>query len=85
MTKSPVSSFVPRTAADSLALEIAQAFNDERHLSTYRKVCQRRNYSFVYKAYRETMAIPPHRIKKSRRAIFFFLLRAYDKKYRTRY
>lgn len=84
MTKPQLTPFIPKTAADSLALEIAQAFNDEKHLSTYRKVCLRRNLSAVYKVYRETMSIPPHRIKKSRRAIFFFLLRAYDRNHTSR-
>jgi hypothetical protein len=32
----------------------------------------------VYRAYREAMAIPAHQVKKSRRAIFFFILHAYD-------
>jgi hypothetical protein len=84
MTSPQFTAFIPRNADESLALEIAEAFNDARHLATYLKVCARRNRSVVYRAYRETMAIPSHRIRKSRRAIFFFILRANERKYSTR-
>lgn len=70
--------FIPKTSADALALEIARAFGDELRLPLYRQVCAAHNRFVVYRAYRETMAVPAHQVKRSRRAIFFFILHAYD-------
>ena len=71
--------FVPKTPADALALEIAQTFGDEQRLSFYRQICAAHDRSLVYRAFRETMAIPADQVKKSRLAIFLFILRAYDR------
>lgn len=70
--------FAPRTAADALALEIAVSFGDLARLSLYRQVCARHDHSVVYRAFREAMLVPAEQVKKSRRAIFLFILHAYD-------
>ena len=85
MTTTQPVPFIPKTNADALALEIAQSFKDEIRLEMYRRVCVSREHSVVYKAFRETMAIPAHQVKKSRPAIFFFILHAYDKENAARY
>lgn len=70
--------FIPKTAADALALEIARAFSDEVRLPFYRQVCTAHSNGLVYRAYREALAMPSHQIKKSRRALFIYLIRQYD-------
>lgn len=70
--------FIPRTAADALAVEIARAFGDEVRLPFYRQVCAAHNRSLVYRAYREALVMPEHQIKKSRRALFIYLIRHHD-------
>lgn len=69
--------FVPKTPKDALALEIARAFGDEIRLPYYRELCNANPYPLVYRAYRDVMAVPAYRIKKSRRALFVFILHAY--------
>jgi hypothetical protein len=70
--------FIPRTAVDALALEIARAFNDEVRLPFYRQVCAAHVHSLVYRAYRQALAMPEHQLKKSRRALFIYLIRQHD-------
>lgn len=70
--------FVPRSAADALALEIAVRFGDIRRLTLYRQICANHDRSVVYRAFREAMAVPAAQVKKSRRAIFLFILHAYE-------
>ena len=69
--------FIPRTAADALALEIASAFNDEARLPFYRQICCANPLAIVYRAFRATQSMPSWRIKKSRRALFIYLLHKY--------
>jgi len=80
MTTSQPIPFIPKTAADALALEIAQAFSDEARLPFYRQVCAAHDRSVVYRAFRETLDMPVAHIKKSRKALFIYLLRSYDQK-----
>ncbi len=70
--------FTPRGKSDSLALEIARDFNDEARLPLYRQVCSNHNYQLVYRAYRVTMATPFSQIRRSRKALFLFLIRKYE-------
>lgn len=70
--------FIPKTAADALALEIARAFGDEVRLPFYRQICAAHDHSLVYRAYREALVMPEHQIKKSRRALFIYLIRHHD-------
>jgi hypothetical protein len=76
--------FVPDTAADALALEIAEAFGDTTRLFLYRRVCATHDRSVVHKAFREAMEIPAHQVRKSRPAIFFAILCAYDHRHDPR-
>lgn len=78
MTTSRPIPFIPKTAADALALEIARAFGDEVRLPFYRQVCAAHSNGLVYRAYREALAMPSYQIKKSRRALFIYLIRQYD-------
>ncbi|MEW6051060.1 MAG: hypothetical protein AB1644_08395 [Candidatus Zixiibacteriota bacterium] len=78
MTTHAPAPFAPRTAADALALEIAVRFGDIARLSLYRQICGNHDRSVVYRAFREAMAVPADQVKKSRRALFLFILHAYD-------
>jgi len=72
--------FEPRSANDDLAMEIARAFSDTVRLSLYREACSAYGHTIVYRAFREAMAVPIERVRSSRRAIFFFILKSYDRK-----
>ena len=80
MTKYKAMKFTPKTPADALALEIAKGFNDEKRLPLYRQICSGHSQSLVYRAFKETMNLPLHKIKKSRRALFIFLIKKYENK-----
>lgn len=65
--------------AEALAQEIAQAFGDANRIDTYRRICQAHDRQTVYRAYRETADVPISKIKKSRNALFTYLIRKYEK------
>lgn len=77
MTNARPVPFLPRNPADALAFDIARSFGDMAHLSLYRQVCGTHDRSVVYRAFREAMEVPAEQVRKSRRAIFFFILRSY--------
>ena len=72
--------FIPKTPADGLALEISKNFKDEAHLPLYQQICSAHNQSLVYRAYRTVLRMPETKIKKSRRALLIYLVRKYDEK-----
>jgi hypothetical protein len=78
MTSTKSTPFIPKNAADALALEIAQQFGDEANLAFYRGLCAEYPRAMVYRAFREALSVPLHKIRSSRRALFTYLLRQYD-------
>ena len=70
--------FIPGNPTDALALEIAREFGDEVRLSFYRQICSAHPHAIVYRAFRAALSTPPWRIKKSRRALFIYLIRKYE-------
>lgn len=62
---------------DGLANEIANAFNDGKYLSMYRFFCEKYDNEAIRRAFEEAKAVPEEQIKKSRPALFIFLLRKY--------
>lgn len=66
--------FVPHNATDYLAHEIANAFGDLAKLPYYRHICQKFGHEFVYRVFREVMAYPSEKIRKSRRALFHHII-----------
>ena len=70
--------FNPQNASDSLAQEIAIAFQDETRLPLYRQICSAHTHAVVYRAYRQVLQTPLRKIKKSRLAYLIYLLRKYD-------
>jgi len=63
----------------SLAARVANAVGDQVHLSTYEYICDTVPASVVQQALTETLAVPLGRIRKSRSALFFHLVRKYAK------
>lgn len=72
--------FQPKTQADHLALEIARAFKEESKLLLYRVLCENFNDQVVKKAFDAVMNVPDEKIKKSRAALFAYLLKKYAKR-----
>jgi hypothetical protein len=80
MSNSKAIKFEPKTPSDALALEIAKSFGDEIRLPLYRQICAAHNHSNVYRAFKDALRTPIHKIKKSRRALLIYLLRKYEPK-----
>lgn len=70
--------FIPKSASDALALEIAASFRDLARLPIYREICSAHDHAFLRRILKETMKTPAYKIKKSRRALFIYLLRKYE-------
>ena len=67
----------PQSKRELLAQTIAQAFNDTEQISLYLNYCKKYPLALVLRAYAEAKSIPPAQIKKSRAAIFFYLIKKY--------
>jgi hypothetical protein len=64
----------PKTKRDYFARMIAQAFNDEAQLRLYEIYCKKYPMRLIQRAFAEAKSFPQERIKKSRAAIFFYLI-----------
>ena len=73
--QAPVDNFKPKTKRALLAQTIAEAFQDEAQLSRYLIFVKKYSLSVIYRAFAEAKAIPEHQIKKSRSALFFYLVK----------
>lgn len=69
--------FEAKTKNDLLALDIARSFHDEAHLPMYRHFCVSMDESVIRRAFSEAMQTPEENIKRSRPALFIYLLRKY--------
>ena len=67
----------PQTKSEYLAQMIAEAFNDRDKLSMYLVYCKKYPSYIIERAYADARAVPAEQIKKSRAAIFFFLIKTY--------
>lgn len=65
---------------DELATEIAKTFQEEHRVELYRYIFQKHDESIIRKAFEETTKVPVSKIKKSKSALFFFLLNKYAEK-----
>jgi hypothetical protein len=77
MVQSDVENFKPNTKREHLAFMIADAFNDLGQIKLYVNYCKKHPLNIVYRAFSEAKNFPEERIKKSRAAIFFYLLKIY--------
>jgi hypothetical protein len=67
----------PVTDCDKLALEIAKELGEEKRLPLYRMVCENRSEEIIRKAFNQALKTPAEKIKKSRSALFFYLVNKY--------
>ena len=67
--------FKPTTKREMLAQTIAEEFQDEAHLNRYLICVKKYSLALVYRAFAEAKAIPEQQIKKSRSALFFYLVK----------
>jgi len=65
---------------DDLAAEIAKTFQEEHRIELYRYIFQKHDESTIKKAFEEASKMPVSKIKKSKSALFFFLLNKYAEK-----
>ena len=67
----------PQSKREHFAHTIAQEFNDSGQVRLYLQYCRKYPLSLVYRAYAEARSVPPERVRKSRAAIFFYLVKRY--------
>jgi hypothetical protein len=60
-----------------LAFTIAETFNDLGRIKLYLNYCKKYPLALIQRAFAEAKSFPEERIKKSRAAIFFYLLKTY--------
>lgn len=72
-------SFSPKTESDQLALEIARAFNEEYRLPMYRHFCRTIDIRTVRYLFQKVQSLSDEKIKKSKPALFIYLLKKYAK------
>ena len=77
MPNKPIN-FIPKNSTHALALIIARTFSEERRLPYYLHICKTYGHDFIYRIFKEVMSVPSDKIKKSRRALFHFLLKKYE-------
>ena len=70
--------FTPKTKKELLAVDLAKELNDKRNLPLYLYYSKKYPEPLIRKALGEVKEIPPKRIKKSKAALFTYLLKKYD-------
>ncbi len=64
---------------EELAHKLAKSFNEKKDIKLYLYVVNHYKETAINKAYEDTMKVPDEKIKKTRSALFFFLMKKYDK------
>ncbi|MFQ6031846.1 MAG: helix-turn-helix domain-containing protein [Candidatus Zixiibacteriota bacterium] len=72
--------FRPKTRQELLALDLADALNDHKGLALYLSYARKYPESLLRKVLGEVKEIPVEKIKKSRAALFNYLIKQYAKK-----
>lgn len=68
---------------DALAQEIARAFGEEAQLQLYQTCCRKYPLRLIFRAYAEARSVPKEKVKRSRAAIFFYLIKHYSHEQET--
>jgi len=71
--------FKPKTREELLALDLADALNDTKSLSIYLSYARRYPESLLRRALGEVKEVPLEQIKKSRAALFNYIIHKYAK------
>ena len=72
--------FRPKTRQELLALDLADGLNDRKGLPVYLSYARKYPESLLRKILGEVKEIPPGKIRKSRPALFDYLIKQYAKK-----
>lgn len=64
-------------SADELARSIAEEFGDLDNLPTYQMLCRKYSEEIIRKACKHTLSVPPDKVKRSRLALFIYLVKKY--------
>lgn len=67
----------PQQKEDSFALHIAESFRDLERLRSYVICCRKYPPAVIDRAFNEAQSFPQAQIRKSRAAIFFYLVKRY--------
>ncbi|MBI1912114.1 MAG: hypothetical protein HYS21_08940 [Deltaproteobacteria bacterium] len=78
--KSFDSDFKPRTQKELLAMDLAEALNDHKNLPLYVSYCKRYPEQLLRRVLGEVKELPREKIKKSRGALFNYLVQKYANK-----
>jgi hypothetical protein len=70
-------SWTPSTKQEHLAQMIANAFQDRDQLPMYVRYCTKYPPAVIERAFADARSVPEAQIRKSRAAIFFFLVKTY--------
>ena len=73
----PLDEFRPGTRLELLALDLATALNDRKSLPVYLSYARKYPESFLRRILGEVKEIPAGKIKKSRAALFGYLVKKY--------
>lgn len=73
-----MTTFHPKSKREWLAYTIADTFSDTDRLSLYLIYCKKYPSHIIQRAYGEARSIPNDRIRKSRAAVFFYLVKRYS-------
>jgi len=66
------------TKENKLARELAEALNDTESLQAYTQFVEKYSEAFLRKIQAKVLAIPEHKIRKSRGALFTFLIKQHE-------
>jgi hypothetical protein len=77
MVQGSVDNWTAKTKREYLAFTIAETFNDVGQIKLYTNYCKKYPLILIQRAFAEAKSFPEERIKKSRAAIFFYLLKTY--------
>ena len=80
MVQEAVDNYPIKTKREHLAFMIAETFNEPSRIKLYITYCKKYPLNIVYRAFSEAKTFPEERIKKSRAAIFFYLIKTYAHK-----
>jgi predicted kinase len=67
----------PTSKRDYVAALIADTFNDRTHLQAYTNLCKKHGLALVLRAFAEAKSSPESRIRRSRAALFRYLVNKY--------
>ena len=73
--------FIPKTKQDRLAWTIAQGLGEEDYVAIFPSLVLHYPEQVIQRAYEEALAIPVEKVRKSRGAIFNYLVKKYARQH----